>query len=125
MKVWKKAAKLEDLPVGSKGCVKFGNLQIALVHYQKDEWYAVQNRCPHKNMNVLSRGLMGDQKGEPKLVCPLHKNAFSLKTGEHLGGDPEWTLLSFPVKVEGGDVWLEVEEALLIVEKEESYCKAG
>ncbi|MGL4609537.1 MAG: nitrite reductase small subunit NirD [Trueperaceae bacterium] len=95
------------------GCVKLGDLQIAVFNFGKGEWYAVQNQCPHQQQMVLSRGLIGDAKGEPKVSCPLHKNSFSLCTGEHLGGNAEWKLQTFPVKVEGGAVWLEIPQAVL------------
>ena len=110
MKVWKKAISLNELPTGSKGCVKFGDQHIALIHYQDEQWFAVQNICPHEEQNVLSRGIIGDKEGEPKLVCPLHKNAFFLRTGKHLGGDSELDLQTFPVKQEDGYLFVEIEE---------------
>jgi len=110
MKVWKKAATVSDLPLGDKGCVKFGETYIAIVHYAEDQWYAVQNVCPHQQQNVLSRGLIGDKEGEPKIVCPLHKNAFSLITGGHLGGDTTMQLKTYPVKLEGNAIYIQIEE---------------
>jgi nitrite reductase (NADH) small subunit len=105
---WVKAANVGDFPRDAGACVKLGELQIAIFNFGKDEWYAVQNQCPHQGQMVLSRGLIGDASGEPKVACPLHKNSFSLLTGEHLGGNAEWKLQTYPVKIEGGAVWLEV-----------------
>ena len=79
-------------------------------------WYAVQNLCPHDRRQILSRGLTGDAQGEPKVACPLHKNAFSLRTGEHLGGGSakgEWTLETFPVKEAEGLIFLEFDTSRL------------
>ena len=70
-----------------------------------ETWYATQNRCPHRQQEVLSRGLLGDAKGEPKIACPLHKNNFSLRTGEHLGAE-DWTLKTYDIKVEDASVYL-------------------
>jgi nitrite reductase/ring-hydroxylating ferredoxin subunit len=56
---------------------------------------------------VLARGLLGDQKGMPKVACPQHKKTFSLKTGECLSGDP-YKIRTFPVRVQNGDVYLEL-----------------
>jgi nitrite reductase/ring-hydroxylating ferredoxin subunit len=56
---------------------------------------------------VLARGLLGDQKGTPKVACPQHKKTFSLKTGECLSGDP-LKVRTFPVRVEGDEVFLEL-----------------
>jgi hypothetical protein len=56
---------------------------------------------------VLARGMLGDQKGEPKVACPQHKKTFSLKSGECLSGDP-LRIRTFPVKVEDGAVFVEL-----------------
>lgn len=120
MKSWIQVAGLDDVMVNGGGCVLLGGVQIALFKLQKlggeTEWYAVQNLCPHDTRQVLSRGLTGDAQGEPKVACPLHKNAFSLRTGEHLGGStakPEWTLETFPVKEVEGLIFVEFETSRL------------
>jgi hypothetical protein len=61
--------------------------------------------CPHRREFVLSRGLIGDQNGKPKVACPVHKKTFSLQSGECLSGE-DYSLRVFPVKVEGDDVYL-------------------
>ena len=115
MKSWIQVAKTNDVTTNGGGCVLLGGVQIALFKLQTGgglEWYAVQNLCPHDRRQVLSRGLTGDAKGEPKVACPLHKNAFSLRTGEHLGGSSakgKWTLETFPVKEVEGLIFLEFE----------------
>lgn len=117
MKSWIQVAHSNDVIVNGCCCVLLGGVQIALFKLQKlssdsAEWYAVQNLCPHDTRQVLSRGLTGDVQGEPKVVCPMHKNAFSLRTGEHLGGASsmgEWTLETFPVKEVEGLIFLEFD----------------
>ncbi len=119
MKTWIRVARADDVMVGGGGCVKLGGVQVALFKVPDGvgpTWYAVQNLCPHDSRQVLSRGLTGDVKGEPKVACPLHKNTFSLSTGEHLAGTsskPEWRLETFPVKEEGGAVFIEFDTARL------------
>ncbi len=54
---------------------------------------------------VLSRGIIGDQSGTPKVACPLHKKTFSLETGECMSGD-EYQIQTFDVKVEDEQVYL-------------------
>jgi NAD(P)H-dependent nitrite reductase small subunit len=73
----------------------------------RGEWYATQNQCPHRRQMVLARGIVGDQAGTPKVACPLHKKTFDLKSGACLSGDP-LEIATFPVRVEGGDVWVEL-----------------
>jgi NAD(P)H-dependent nitrite reductase small subunit len=109
MSEWVRVARTEDFPADAGACVKVGALQIAVFNFaSRGEWYACQNSCPHKLDMVLSRGLLGDQNGEPKVACPQHKKTFSLRTGKSLGGE-EYCIRTFPVKVEGREVLLEIE----------------
>jgi nitrite reductase (NADH) large subunit len=73
----------------------------------RGEWYASQNMCPHKREFVLSRGLIGDANGVPKVACPVHKKTYSLETGKGLN-DKEFSIQTFPVKVDGDDVYLQL-----------------
>lgn len=100
---WTHVAKTSDFAATGRGCVKLGDAQIAIFNVD-GAWYAVQNLCPHRQQMVLSRGLVGDAQGEPKVACPLHKNTFSLRTGEHLGG--AYRLETYAVKEEAGEVYL-------------------
>ena len=83
-------------------------MQIAVYQFaSRGEWYATQNMCPHKREFVLSRGILGDQGGTPKVACPVHKKTFSLQTGKCLTGD-NYAVETFPVKVEGGEVFVKL-----------------
>ncbi len=106
MENWIKIASTEDCPIGRGITALIDEEQIAVFHIDKDEWYAVQNLCPHENQMVISRGLCGDQNGEPKVACPLHKNSFSLKTGCHLGEGHDWKLKTFELKIEDNLVFI-------------------
>ena len=54
---------------------------------------------------VLSRGMIGDDCGTPKIACPLHKKTFSLESGENLNGDLN-AIAIYPVKIEEGFVYI-------------------
>jgi nitrite reductase (NADH) small subunit len=106
IKVWFKAAPVEDFPEDGGACVKYQDMQIAVFNFRRrNEWYACQNLCPHKMQMVLSRGMIGSLNGEPKVACPFHKKTFSLKTGECLNAE-ECTISVFPVRVEHGFVFI-------------------
>ena len=105
---WVKVGTVSDFPYDGGATVKYGKTQIAVFNFaSRGEWYATQNMCPHKKAFVLSRGLVGDANGTPKVACPLHKKTFSLETGESLS-DPEYKIDTFPVRIEGNDVFLEL-----------------
>lgn len=106
VKVWFKAASIKDFPKDGGACVKYKNKQIAVFNFKKlDQWYACQNVCPHKMEMVLSRGMIGDDKGIPKVACPLHKKTFSLENGENLNGDMD-AIATYPVKIEKENVYI-------------------
>lgn len=106
VKVWFKAAAIKDFPKDGGSCIKYKNKQIAVFNFSRiNKWFACQNVCPHKMEMVLSRGMIGDVKGTPKVACPLHKKTFSLENGENLNGDIE-AIATYPVKVEGENVYI-------------------
>lgn len=105
---WKKAIPVTQLAPGQGGCVIIDNLEIALFHYENNQWFAVQHHCPHTDQGVIARGLMGDKEGEPKVICPMHKRQYSLRTGRNLENEVEHSLQTFPVKIEGDSVFIEI-----------------
>ena len=104
IKVWFKAARVQDFPENGGACVKYKDLQVAVFNFsRRNEWYACRNLCPHKMQMVLSRGMIGSLQGEPKVACPFHKKTFSLKTGECLNAE-ECNITVYPVRIENGYV---------------------
>jgi NAD(P)H-dependent nitrite reductase small subunit len=90
--------------------VRYGAVQLSVFHVSaSNHWYATQNVCPHKKDMVLARGILGDSGGIEKVACPFHKKTFSLATGEGLS-DPSYKIRTFPVKVDGGRVLLELPD---------------
>ncbi len=105
---WVHAGAVSDFPAEGGRAIEHGGTQVAVFRFDsRGEWYACQNTCPHKREAVLSRGLIGDQNGVPKVACPLHKKTFSLETGECLSGDPHRVDV-FPVRIDGDQVYVEL-----------------
>jgi len=110
VKVWFKAAKVEDFPSDAGACVKYKTLQVAVFNFkQTGEWYACQNMCPHKMTMILSRGMLGGAEETPKVACPFHKRTFSLESGECLNAE-EQAIVTYPVKIEDGYVYVGFNE---------------
>jgi nitrite reductase (NADH) large subunit len=108
---WVRAGRTSDFPSEGGISMKHGSAQIAVFHFaSRGEWYATQNMCPHRQEMVIARGIIGDHAGEPKVACPLHKKTFSLRSGECLSGE-DYNLQTFPVKVEGDEVFVELPPA--------------
>ncbi len=105
---WFQVGTVHDFPKDGGATIKYGKVQIAVFNFEsRGEWYACQQMCPHKKAFVLSRGILGDSQGSPKVACPLHKKNFSLESGECTTGD-DYSVRVFPVKVEGENVFLDL-----------------
>ena len=105
-RAWMEVGTADDFPLDGGATIKYGGVQIAVFNFSsRGEWYASQQMCPHKKAFVLSRGILGDAGGTPKIACPLHKKTFSLESGASLSGE-DYGLQVFPVKVENGKVYL-------------------
>ena len=64
-------------------CALIAGEQVAVFRIE-DNVYAVGNRDPFSGANVLSRGIVGDLKGERVVASPVYKQHFSLVTGRCL-----------------------------------------
>jgi nitrite reductase (NADH) large subunit len=105
---WVRVGSVSDFPIDGGRAIKHGAAEIAVFRFEsRGEWYACQNTCPHKHDPVLSRGILGDQQGVPKVACPLHKKTFSLETGACLSGE-DYRVKVFPVKIEVNDVFVKL-----------------
>lgn len=62
-------------------CALIDGRQVAIFRLSDGHLYAVSNHDPFSGANVLSRGLVGDRAGEPKVASPIYKQTFNLQTG--------------------------------------------
>lgn len=94
-------AKAADLSPGQIRVVEAGGRKVALVNVA-GAIHAVDNECPHFG------GPMGLGKLDgAKLSCPWHGWTFDVTTGENVHS-PQLALRCFNVKVEDGEVLVEV-----------------
>lgn len=107
-KSWIEVGSVADFLPNIGTPILYGDSQLAVFNNEmRGEWYCTQNMCPHKQAFVLSQGIIGATDGTPKVACPLHKKTFDLKTGEGIS-DEELNILTFPVKLEGQKVFVEL-----------------
>lgn len=107
MNSWVHVAKASDIPPDAGSTILYGDTQIAVFNFAaRGEWYATHNMCPHKRAFSMNQGFLGATADDtPKVACPVHKKTFSLATGKNLQGE-DYSIPTFPVKVEGGEVYL-------------------
>lgn len=108
-KSWVRVGSVSDFAPNVGTPILYSDTQLAVFNNaNRGEWYCTQNMCPHKQAFVLSQGLVGDSAGTPKVACPLHKKQFSLEDGLELGAEEPLSIITFPIKVEGDDVFVEL-----------------
>jgi nitrite reductase (NADH) small subunit len=111
---WMRVCALDDIVPYTGVCCLVGREQVAVFRYgEGEELYAVSNFDPFSRANVLSRGIVGDRGGRPKVASPIFKQNFALDTGECFD-DPGVRLLTYEVRVfnENVEVREQVTDAL-------------
>ena len=101
---WTKVCDLEDVLPGTGVCALVDGRQIAVFRVA-DEVYAVDNFDPASEANVMSRGLIGDLKGERVVASPIYKHHYSLTTGKCLEDDTR-SVTVYRARVLDGRIWL-------------------
>ena len=99
---WEDACALEDVPPDTGVCALVAGRQVAIVR-AGDAVYALSNFDPFSKAFVLSRGIVGDRGGVPKIASPIYKQSFDLRTGQCLD-DPRVRVPVHEVRVERGRI---------------------
>ena len=96
-----RVASITDVPTGA--CKTFEVAEQKVVLYNVDgSFYATSNTCVHQG------GPLGDGLFDGNVVtCPWHAWQFDVCTGEALF-DPGAKIDTFPVHVDGDDIYIEV-----------------
>ena len=113
-RLWQEVCRLDDIPADAGIGARLGDLQIALFRFN-DAVYALDNREPDSDANVLSRGLLGDVAGEPVVISPLYKQKIRLRDG-CFQGSSQPAVRAWPVKVEAETVWVSSQALILRAE---------
>ncbi len=94
----------EELPPGSVKIVVAGSIAIG-VYNLNGEFYAIEDRCSHDD-GPLAEGDFEPDEGVA--ICPRHGARFDVRTGRPLSLPAYLPVDTFPVRVEGGLVKVEV-----------------
>ena len=100
---WHPVASLEDADQASPWLpARVGREELVLAR-NDGAWYAVQARCTHASCAFADDATLEDGT----IVCSCHGSEFDLGSGDVQRGPAEYPLRTFPVRVEGDR--LEVE----------------
>jgi assimilatory nitrate reductase catalytic subunit len=103
---WTDVCDLDDVLPGAGVCALIDGRQIAIFRIHESV-FALDNFDPASEANVLSRGLVGDLKGEPVVASPLYKHHYSLTTGRCFE-DAEKRVDVHRTRVLDGRIWIRV-----------------
>src|SRR5690348_11210629 len=78
---WVSVCRLDDIVPNTGVCALVRGRQLAVFRLDDDSVHAIGNYDPFSRTNVLSRGIVGDLKGELVVASPVYKQHFSLLTG--------------------------------------------
>jgi nitrite reductase (NADH) small subunit len=107
---WLNVCSVDDLQPDSGVCALVEGRQVAIFYMSKDQAvYAIDNYDPFGCANVLSRGIIGDIKGQPVVASPLYKQHFNLQTGVCLE-DETVTITVYDIRIENGKVQVSITE---------------
>jgi nitrite reductase (NADH) small subunit len=103
---WVAVCRLDDIVPDTGVCALVDDRQVAIFRLGDDSVHAIDNHDPFSRANVLSRGIVGDLKGELVVASPVYKQHFELSTGRCV----EDAMVRIPVyraRVEDGFVVVE------------------
>lgn len=96
---WVDVCNLNDITPNTGVGALVGGQAVALFRVGTEKRvYALSNKDPFSQANVMSRGIIGDLQGERVIASPIYKQHFSLATGRCLE-DKDQKLLVFPTKI--------------------------
>ena len=105
-----KVAEISEIGRGQMKAFKLAEKEILVVNVNGN-YYAIANRCTHKNGDLSKGSLDGNV-----VTCPVHGARFDVTTGKAVAG-PKIAFFrartndepSYQVKIEGRDVMMNLE----------------
>ncbi len=79
--------------------------EICLAHAEDGNFYAINDICTHENFLLSGGELFGLD-----VECPQHGSRFNLKTGKVTGLPAVVPAKTYPVILEGEDIYIEVPD---------------
>ena len=98
--------KVSDVPEGEARRFVANRIEIAVANLGNGVFLAVDDICSHAEAS-LSEGEVDTD--DETIECPRHGSVFDLRTGAPRSLPATSPVLTFPVKVEGDSILIEVE----------------
>ena len=100
---FRRVAAAEEVGKGKTLCVEVEGREVLLCH-TTEGYFAVDNLCTHAEARLCEGKLKGH-----RILCPLHGAAFDVRTGTCTTGPAQSPIACFPVLLEAGKVWIDID----------------
>jgi len=100
-------AKVDDIPEGEARRFVVERIEIAIANLGDGTFYAVDDICSHAESH-LSEGEVDVE--DETIECARHGSTFDLRTGKPRTLPATVPVVTFPVKVEGDTILIELED---------------
>jgi 3-phenylpropionate/trans-cinnamate dioxygenase ferredoxin subunit len=101
-----KLASIHDIPENEMRAFTYDGQRIAIYHVG-DQLYATTDICSHAYAE-LSEGYLDTD--DCTIECPLHGSRFDIATGAVLSLPAFEPIATYPVRIEGEDVLVEIPD---------------
>jgi 3-phenylpropionate/trans-cinnamate dioxygenase ferredoxin component len=98
---------VDDLEPGTARRVDIDGHRLCVVRIEQD-WYVVGDECSHEDYSLSEGDVWVD---ECEIECPKHGSTFALATGEPQTLPATQPVPTYPVRVDGSDVLVTLDEA--------------
>ena len=95
---------LEDIPRLGARVATLGARKIAVFRTADDQYFALDDRCPHRG-GPLSQGIVHGRR----VTCPLHNFVIALDSGEAVAPD-EGCVARHTIRIENGRLRLALDQ---------------
>ncbi len=102
MAKWVKVARAAEVPVGQAKVVLADGQRLALSNVE-GSYHAIEDVCTHDGGPLGEGELIGQL-----LECPRHGARFDVTTGRPVTLPAVIPVKTFPVKITGDEIWVEV-----------------
>lgn len=100
-----RVSSVDEIPIETVRAVTADHTEICLAHADDGNFYAINDICTHENFLLSAGELFGLD-----VECPQHGSRFNLKTGKVTGLPAVVPAKTYPVILEGEDVYIEVPD---------------
>jgi 3-phenylpropionate/trans-cinnamate dioxygenase ferredoxin subunit len=98
-----RVCSVDDLPRVGAVQAEIGGERVAIVRDSAGDIHAIDDTCSHANVSLSE----GDVEGGA-IECWLHGSRFDLRSGKPIGLPATTPIAVYPVKIDGGDVFVSV-----------------